>query len=340
MAEEGNNVTPAISKQGWRRCIQEVSENLEADICIISGALRFRLDDDVIACVEGSKRKKNILLLLTTFGGDAAVAYRVARCFQGAYHDGEFIVFVPDVCKSAGTLLTVGAHKLIMANCAQLGPLDVQVSKPDELGEWISGLTPVHSLSFLQEQAFKLFEHNFLELIARSGAQITTRTAAEIATKLTTGLFEPVYSHLDPLRLGEYHRNMMVAAEYGRRLDRGNLKSADVLKKLTHGYPSHGFVIDRDEAASLFMNIRPPTAAELRLATWLKPLIDKDLLSREGCGTVYYLDVDGEPDEGTTVEGSGEKTGKAEEKAHEEDDSNRDTEVQDAAESNGGSESV
>jgi len=294
-------------------------------MCIISGTLQARLDDDVIRCVEDNKCKNNVLLLLATFGGDAAVAYRIARCFQGMYKEGKFIVFVPDVCKSAGTLLTVGAHQLIMDDCAQLGPLDVQVSKPDELGEWISGLTPVHSLSFLQEHAFKLFEHNFLELIARSGAQITTRTAAEIAMTLTTGLFQPVYSHLDPLRLGEYHRNMMVAAEYGRRLDRGNLKSADVLKTLTHGYPSHGFVIDREEAATLFVNIRRPTDAESRLARWLQPIIAKDLL-RRGCGTVNYLDVvDAEHDEEETVEGSGVETEKTEEPDHEKDNSIGDT---------------
>lgn len=325
MAEQANSVTPRISEQEWRKCIREVSESLQADMCIISGTLQARLDDDVIRCVEDNKCKNNVLLLLATFGGDAAVAYRIARCFQGMYKEGKFIVFVPDVCKSAGTLLTVGAHQLIMDDCAQLGPLDVQVSKPDELGEWISGLTPVHSLSFLQEHAFKLFEHNFLELIARSGAQITTRTAAEIAMTLTTGLFQPVYSHLDPLRLGEYHRNMMVAAEYGRRLDRGNLKSADVLKTLTHGYPSHGFVIDREEAATLFVNIRRPTDAESRLARWLQPIIAKDLL-RRGCGTVNYLDVvDAEHDEEETVEGSGVETEKTEEPDHEKDNSIGDT---------------
>jgi len=335
MAEEANNVTPTISEQEWRKCIQEVSANLQADMCIITGALQSRLDDDVIRCVEANRRKKNILLILTTFGGDAAVAYRIARCFQGMYRDGVFTVFVPDVCKSAGTLLTIGAHQLIMDDCAQLGPLDVQVSKPDELGEWISGLTPVHSLRFLQEHAFKLFEHNFLELIARSGAQITTRTAAEIATKLTTGLFQPVYSQLDPLRLGEYHRNMMVAAEYGRRLDKGNLKSANVLKKLTHGYPSHGFVIDREEAETLFAEIRQPTDAESRLARWLKPIVTEDLLSRDGRGTVKYLHVvDAESDEGKTREGSGVETEKPEEPDHEHEkvDSIRNTEVQGGAE--------
>jgi len=70
--------------------------------------------------------------------------------------------------------------------------LDVQLGRPDELAEVISGLTPIHALSFLHEQAFHMFEQDFLKLIRRSENRIRTKTASEIATKLTTGLFHPI----------------------------------------------------------------------------------------------------------------------------------------------------
>ena len=200
-------------EQEWHDCIAGVSQNGSTDIYIVSGGLNTPVDDNVITAVERHKSRSNAFLLLTTFGGDADVAYRIARCFQQSYSEGDFAVFVPETCKSAGTLLTIGAGELIMSNCAQLGPLDVQLGKPDELGEVISGLIPVQSLDFLQEHAFKQFEHHFLALISRSGHQITTKTAAEVATKLTVGVFQPVYSQLDPLKLGEYRRNMMVTGE-------------------------------------------------------------------------------------------------------------------------------
>ena len=48
---------------------------------------------------------------------------------------------------------------------------------------------------------------------------------------------------------------MRVAMEYGNRLNRGNLKEG-ALARLISGYPSHGFIIDRDEAATLFERVR------------------------------------------------------------------------------------
>lgn len=285
-----------INGDDWLQCIRTVSENANADIYIISGGLQIPVDDRVIDCIRANQKQLNAMLILTTFGGDAGVAYRVGRSFQRAYKDGRFIVFVSDVCMSAGTLVAIGANELIMMDNARLGPLDVQLSKPDEIGEMISGLTPVHSLTFLQEQAFKSFEHFFLELISRSSSQIMTKTAAEIATKLTTGIFAPIYSHLDPLRLGEYHRNMKVASDYGKRLNKGNLKSKEVLRELTHGYPSHDFIIDKDEAGFLFQKVRSPSEKEQQLVKGLTPTINKDLFNRDERGyyiaTVSYLNVE------------------------------------------------
>jgi len=210
------------------------------------------------------------------------------NAYQKSYNEGVFTIFISGICKSAGTLVTIGASELVMTDCAELGPLDVQFGKPDEIGEYISGLTPAHALDFLREHTFKLFEHCFLELIGRSGYQITTKTSAEIATKLTDGVFQPVYAQLDPLKLGEYHRNMKIAAEYGKRLMApGNLKSEDSLITLTHGYPSHSFVIDKQEAENLYNKIRQPNDNEIEMAERLKPVIDIEL--QKTPATVHYI---------------------------------------------------
>src|SRR5207248_71288 len=120
--------------------------------------------------------------------------------------------------------IAIGTDELIMSEEAELGPIDVQLSKPDELDEWISGLTPLQALTNLRTEAFKTWEDFFLQIRRRSGFQITTRTAATIAARLTTGLFAKIYEQLDPMRLGEYGLAMLVAQEYGTRLARKNLK--------------------------------------------------------------------------------------------------------------------
>ena len=53
-----------------------------------------------------------------------------------------------------------------MSDHAELGPLDVQVAKPDEIGGYHSGLVTMKALDVLSTQSFLLFDPHFIELIA------------------------------------------------------------------------------------------------------------------------------------------------------------------------------
>src|ERR1019366_346405 len=99
------------------------------------------------------------------------------------------------------------------------------------------------------------------------------RTASDIAAKLTVGLFEPLYSQINPVEVGEVARSMRIAQDYGKRLGgfSKNLKPS-ALELLCETYPSHGFVIDDSEAESLFKNLRAPTEIEAEIASLLGPL--------------------------------------------------------------------
>lgn len=209
------------------------------------------------------------MVYLTTLGGSADTAYRMARCLQSAYGSGRVTVYVLLFCKSAGTLIAIGAHDLVMADDSELGPLDVQLAKPDAVGERMSGLTPIQALETLRTEAFKCFEKCFLDIIERSGGQVSTPTASAMAVRMATGLFRPVYGQLDPMRLGEYQRSMLIADQYGKRLNNvaNNLRlKDDALGRLIADYPSHGFVIDPAEATTIFQRVRPPTEREIALA--------------------------------------------------------------------------
>ena len=106
--------------------------------------------------------RRNVLLILATFGGDAHAAYRIARSFQKFHKTiqgpnnqptgNRFTVFLSSVCKSAGTILTLGADAVILSDMAEMGPIDVQLRKPDEVGERTSGLTPIQALESLEHQ--------------------------------------------------------------------------------------------------------------------------------------------------------------------------------------------
>ena len=242
-----------------------VAQQLDADVILYNGPL-FRPHDTrfIEACIR-RRRRENVILMLITEGGAADPAYRIARCLQTKYK--RFFLYVSGYCKSAGTLVATGAHELVVSDHGELGPLDVQMSKKDELLETQSGLTVVDTLTALQDNAFMAFEKFFLDLTTKSGGSITLKTATQIATNMTTGLFAPLYGQVDPLHIGEAGRAMSIASRYGQRLlGHGCNIESNALEFITSEYPSHGFVIDRQEASNLFKEVREPTRDETLLA--------------------------------------------------------------------------
>jgi len=224
------------------------------DIFIYSGQINVAGYHAV--CDQLKKRKHDeALLVLGTPGGDPHAGFRIARALQHAY--GNFSLLVPRYCKSAGTLIAIGAKTIYMADMSELGPLDVQVKKSDELVGFNSGLDIIQAVNNLQQSAMNAFRSYLNEL--HREARISTKIAADISTKLTAGLFEPIFAQIDPMRLAETQRAMEIAFAYGARLNEtsGNLRTnglADIVTK----YPSHGFVIDRKEARNIFINVETP----------------------------------------------------------------------------------
>ena len=198
-------------------------------------------------------RTKNAVLIIETDGGDPDAAYRLSSCLQNNYE--KFKVYVFGRCKSAGTLAVLGAKEIVFGKSGELGPLDIQLSKRDDLFQRQSGLDIFQAIALLKSFAFDTFESSFISIVAKSGGSISSKLAAEVATNLSVGLFNPMTAQIDPERLGELQRAINIANAYGERLDAGNLKP-QALNELVQGYPSHSFVIDFKEASGLFRNVR------------------------------------------------------------------------------------
>lgn len=248
---------------------KKVGDKNNADIILYNGPIYEPFEQNVIkACPPKEQRKPNVLLILVTFGGSAHTAYRICRFLQRNYE--QVIIYVPSKCASAGTLLAIGANKLIVSEFGELSPIDVQLQKQDELGESDSGLVIPNALQALQSHTYSAFETFLMEARDRTGYQLSTRSCLSIAEKLTVGLFSPIYAQIEPNRIGEASRFVRIASDYGTRLN-ARVKSLKyrALAQLVTGYPSHNFVVDRDEIEELFDNVYDPTPEEAELATLL-----------------------------------------------------------------------
>jgi hypothetical protein len=237
-----------------------VADAFDADVLIFNWEIMPPIDWMLTSKVsERAIKRKNLVFILVTEGGSADSAFRMMRFLQEAYD--KITVVVPGWCKSAGTLMCIGGHEIMFGEMGELGPLDVQITKPDELGERTSGLAVETAFEKLRQEASNLFL-NILTDISESQYRITLKTASHIAAELTVGFVAPIFEKLDPVVIAEDYRSNRVAHAYAERLNFHSKalvrkQTFDALEKLLSGYPSHGFVIDRQEASSLFKQVKP-----------------------------------------------------------------------------------
>ncbi len=264
----------APSTDQFRILADKIAKQLDADLLLYNAPIERHLDQRVIELCNGMRRRTNVALFLITTGGDADAAYRIATCLQTKYK--QFNLFVPGFCKSAGTLVALGAHQLIISDQGEHGPLDIQLQRKDELLGSESGLTSTAALKTLNEQAYLAFEYFLLKITQGAGTSISTKTVSDIAVKMTCGTFSHIYQQIDPVHVAEAERALQVAKAYGYRLvsRSQNLLSdpKDALEHLISHYPSHGFIIDLDEAKKIFKRVRDFTPDESMLMQYLGTL--------------------------------------------------------------------
>src|SRR5437879_8446349 len=73
------------------------------------------------------------------------------------------------------------------------------------------------------------------------------------------GIMNPLYSNIDPSRVGSYRQVLAEGEEYAKRLlepKLGEEEAAELAPHLVWDYPAHDFVIDRKEARKLGLPVQ------------------------------------------------------------------------------------
>lgn len=254
-----------------KKIIEAASKKFDADIIIYSGEITIEGAEKLMNLTAKPDRD-NVVFVLCTPGGDPNAAFKIGRRLQEKYK--KFVLYVHGYCKSAGTFIAIASDQIIMGDFAEFGPLDVQLSEEDEIARYSSGLNVNEVLVNLKQETRLFFRQMIMELT--SGAGLSTKMAAEIASKLSIDFFAPIVSQIELLKIGKIRRALKIALAYGERLiqdGRGNLRSEKALVELVENYPDHGFVIDFKEARTLFKNISKEEGEIRALGSFLSQLI-------------------------------------------------------------------
>ncbi len=179
---------------------------------------------------------QQINLLLHSPGGDGTIVEKVVEMCR-AHLSGEkrkFRVIVPNVAKSAATVMALGADQIVMGYCSELGPIDPQIQiVVSGVVQWVSALSfseardrimkeitnaekkklptigllqqlaglnmtfiqeAEHQTDFAKKAAARLLEKYMLKPRINGGPQ-RKRKALEIAKKLLSKQLFPVHGH-------------------------------------------------------------------------------------------------------------------------------------------------
>jgi len=252
--------------------ILAVEEKYDAHVYIYSAAIDSEGYGMLVQAVTQRKaapgKRRNGLLILNTAGGLPNSAYKIARLMQQTYD--KFLLFTPRYCKSAGTLIALGAHTIIMDDFSELGPLDVQLFDKDEINGRKSGLLSRSAFEALSRETFDIFSSTMINIKRASGNLISFKLAADISWRMTAEVMSPIFGQLNPDIIGSDHRDLSVAIAYGERLEkRYQNPKPDTVQHLVTNYPSHDFIIDRDEALTLFERVEHPCVKLYRFTSIL-----------------------------------------------------------------------
>ena len=150
---------------------------------------------------------------MQTPGGDIDAAFNTVKLLR---HSSEIVnILVPLFSKSAGTLICLGADKLILTTLSELGPLDTQIREQQEDGPPIyrSALNGFKALEQVQLHTLETMDIATKLILTRSGMKISE--AIKLATGFSGNTSGTLYQQLDPKKIGEYARALEIGERYG-----------------------------------------------------------------------------------------------------------------------------
>lgn len=191
---------------------------------------------------------KKISLFLYTNGGDTLAAWSLVNLIRSFCKELE--VIIPSNCFSSGTLMCLGANKLVMTKQAALGPIDPSINGP--LNPMIPGVQNPNAKVPVSVE----YVNAYIEMAKKDFGITDQKNLTEILLHLS--------EKIHPLTLGQVYKSksqiQMIARNLMKYQKINKEKTDTIIKFLCSESGSHDYSIRRDEAINnLGINVEKPT---------------------------------------------------------------------------------
>ena len=204
--------------------------------------------------VSGMENHPKLSVLLESPGGTIEDAYRIILNLRRRAEDIE--VLVPFWAKSAATFFCLSASEILMGPDAELGPLDPQILDKSGSQRRTSPLETFKALEQLLNYSGESLNSLVKQLLVQTHMDIPH--AIERVQPFFASIVTPLYQQIDPHELGEAGRYLSISEDYAIRvMKRWGYPHLDIravrriVKRLVWYYPTHGYIIDLEEAKEI-----------------------------------------------------------------------------------------
>ena len=212
-----------------------------------------RIAGDVVPLLSRHLEKigkvKKISLFLYTSGGDMLAPIRIVKLTRN--HCDTFEVLVPYKAHSAGTLVALGADRIVMGKLGELTPVDPTTGHP---------FNPQNPANSQQRLEVSVEDLNSYFLFAKEKAGVQANQMADV--------YKMLVEKLHPLSIGNAYRAYRMAKLLTERLlslhmdkTRESQGIKKIINEITGDITIHAYPIDRDEAKELGLKIDTPKAS-------------------------------------------------------------------------------
>lgn len=233
------------------------------------------------AIIEHKKKSPTdteVDFILQSAGGNPGDGYRIIRALRTNFKTVN--VIVPFWAKSAATLMSLGASKLIVNEWADFGPIDIQIPKPKEDSpefDYESALNDESSLELIEGRAQELYKKMFIDLHRSKHIPISRNDLSRHLIEYLPKFYEPLLSQLSPYKLGEKKRQLEISTKYANRIlvqynSLNDAQRLSLIDYLVHDCPEHGYIIDYPLLSLFLPNITLATKIGAEYASKLDDL--------------------------------------------------------------------
>lgn len=246
--------------------LSELQALREAPVIVYSATITDDAVRVIYECLRRMDPTSRLNLVLSTPGGVITAARRIALLLhEFASH---LTILVPERARSAGTLLCLGAHELVLGPMAELGPIDAHIGS--------AGSPPPDAPGMISTEEVRAFRQMAEDWFGVTREEDRLQVLALIAQRVF------------PASLGSLYRSDQLIRQSAYELVCYQLPNAEerirqqIVNQLVGGYYGHNHIITRTEAQTLGLRVRFTSSQEEALLWDLSKTKRRQFLERPG----------------------------------------------------------